>query len=89
MLPIALLTDVFGGADPRTLALFSFGAIVGAILAYPLNLWMARSGYSVWPGGTVASEEVKLPTVREAWKVLLLGIFIFILSLGATFINIV
>ena len=89
MLPIALLTDVFGGADPRTLALFSFGAIVGAILAYPFNLWMARRGYGVWPGGAVASEELKLPTVREAWKVLLLGIFIFILSLGVTFINIV
>lgn len=92
MLPIALLQEVFGGADPRTLALFSFGAIMGAIVAYPFNLWMARRGYCVWPGDEVASEgqeQVKLPVVREAWRVLLLGIFLFLLSLGATFINIV
>lgn len=92
MLPIALLSDVFGGADLRTLALFAFGAIVGAIVAYPYNIWMVRRGYSVWPGDEIASEEggqVKLPVVREAWRVLLLGVFLFVLSLGATLINFV
>jgi hypothetical protein len=86
MLPLVLLSDVFGGVDQRTLVLFAFGAIIGAIVAYPLNLWMVRQRYAVWPGEEGSSGEVKLPTFQDARRVLLVGAFLFILSLGATLI---
>lgn len=89
LLPVGLLPEFFGGADPRTLLLFSLGGLIGAAVAYPFNLWMVRQGYAVWPADKEALEdevEVKSPAVREAWRVLLVGVVVFIVSLGVTLV---
>jgi hypothetical protein len=57
LLPINLLPEFFGMADPRTLMLLSFCGLVGAIVAYPFNRWMVRGGHSVWPGEARTSDE--------------------------------
>jgi hypothetical protein len=87
LLPVSLLPELFGKADPRTLILFSFGAVVGAIVAYPFNLWMVRRGYALWPAYAASSDEgaeVKQPGFGEAWRVLSVGAALFLLSLGVT-----
>lgn len=88
LLLLSQFPDLFGGADPRTLLLFSFGGLVGAIVAYPFNRWMVSGGYSVWPGEDAIGDraEVKLPAFRKAWRVLLVGVVVFIVSLGVTLV---
>jgi hypothetical protein len=89
LLPINLLPEFFGMADPRTLLLLSLGGLVGAMVAYPFNLWMVRQGYAVWPSDeSVAMEDgqVSYPRIREAWRILLVGLVLMAVSLGMTLV---
>jgi hypothetical protein len=91
LLPSALLPDLFGEADPRTLVLFAFGGVTGAIVAYPFYRWMVRRGYPVWPGNVSKLEDIhpaQQMRVRAVMRMLLLGIFLLVVSFGVTFTQI-
>lgn len=90
--PLEIRSDTFGGADLRTLALFSFGGVVGAIVAYAYNRWLVRRGYSVWSGKveipdaeSVGERAVKVPRIKDAWGALLVGAILMAISLSVTF----
>lgn len=60
-----------------------FIAFAGLVLTYPINVWMARRGYTVWPGMSAGIEEnVSVPTLRKDWIALLLSILLFVVALG-------
>lgn len=89
LIPINLLPEVFGKADPRTLLLLSLAGLVGVVMAYPFNRWMIRRRYALWPTDASSWDEggeVKQPVFRESWKVLLIGAVLFLLSLGVTLV---
>jgi hypothetical protein len=67
----------------------SFGAIAGAVIAYPFTIWMVRRGFGYWPGlaavgGNLSQEKdtVVKPSLRNAWWVLLPSITILIVAVG-------
>jgi hypothetical protein len=94
--PLVIGSDAFGGADLRTLALFSFGGVVGAIVVYAYNRWLVRMEYSVWSGRTEVLDEesageraVKVPTIKDAWGALLVGAILMAISLGVTLASLI
>lgn len=96
LFPLVIQSDTFGGANLPTFALFSFGGIVGAIVAYAYNRWLVRREYSVWSGrtevleGETAGERaVKVPTFRDAWSALLVGVILMAISLGVTLASLI
>ena len=61
-------------------SVITLGAFGGALTVYPFNAWRARRGFGCWPvrlsagGETVREEnEVVLPSLRNAWRPLLLS----------------
>jgi hypothetical protein len=96
LFPLVIQSDTFGGANLRTLALFSFGGIVGAVVAYAYNRWLVRREYSVWSGRTEVLDEgsageraVKVPTFKDAWGALLVGVILMVISLGVTLASLI
>jgi len=71
----------------------SMGAVAGALIAYPFNLWMARRGFSFWPVQVTAtgqsthdSHRVTL-SLRSVWGALLFSLVLLVASLGLTIQN--
>jgi hypothetical protein len=68
----------------------SLGAVTGALIAYPFNLWMARRGFSFWPvqeaatGQSTHDSDRVAPSLRSAWGALLLSLVLLVASLGLT-----
>ena len=68
----------------------SLGAVTGALIAYPFNLWMARHGFSFWPVQVTATAESThdsrrvTPSLRSAWGALLFSLVLLVASLGLT-----
>lgn len=60
-------------------------SIAGAVVIYPFSFWMARRKLDYWPVQAVYGREIRpegdgrrLPTLRDAWGALLLGLIVFI-----------
>jgi hypothetical protein len=50
----------FFALDPKSLLFWGvlpLGAIVGAVILYPYNVWMVRRGSAPWPGWATAESE--------------------------------
>jgi len=67
--------------------MMSLAAITGVLVLYPFNLWVARHKFVNWPiwlvaGGDSSRGIVALPTLRNAWRVLLLSFALFIGALA-------
>jgi hypothetical protein len=78
------VTDV---SSPVFWFMMAIAAVVGAILLYPFDFWMARREFLNWPAwlsfGDKAAERVTaLPTLRNAWGALTLSLALFAGSLG-------
>lgn len=59
---------------PLFWALFGLAAFAGALTVYPLNLWMAYRRFQIWPFQVILGKSTSLPTLRNAWWVLLVSL---------------
>jgi hypothetical protein len=60
--------------SPLFWALFGHAAFAGALTVYPLNLWMAYRRFQIWPFQVIPEKSTSLPTLRNAWWVLLVSL---------------
>jgi hypothetical protein len=91
LIPTNWYPDFFGPASPPTFLVFSLVATAGALFTYPYNAWMIRRGFHVWPIRTSIDRSLTLedgllaiPTIRNAWVVLVLSIVIILTSFVLT-----
>jgi hypothetical protein len=68
--------------SPLFWALVVLGALAGALVVYPFNLWLAHRGFQVWPFQGTAGEEYPVPTLRTAWATLLVGLGVLAASIA-------
>ena len=68
--------------SPLFWALHVLAALAGAFVVYPLNLWMARRCFQIWPFQGTTEERVSLPVLRSAWGALLVSIGILVASIA-------
>jgi len=67
--------------SPLFWALSVLGAFAGALVVYPLNLWLVQRGFQVWPFRGAAEKGVPLPTLRSSWVTLLVGLGVLAASI--------
>jgi CubicO group peptidase (beta-lactamase class C family) len=67
--------------SPLFWALSVLGALAGALVVYPLNLWLVHRGFQVWPFQGKAEEELPVPTLRTVWGTLLVGLGALVASI--------
>jgi hypothetical protein len=93
LLPVIILLQLrwfplgnFDVMNPLFWLMVSLAAMAGALFAYPFNTWMARRGFTIWPGRIAVDGEARqaMPSLRSAWWALLLSIVLLIASLGLT-----
>jgi hypothetical protein len=65
-------------AAPFFWAMHILAAFVGALITYPLHLWIAHRGYWTWPSQAQTDSSLSPPSLRAAWGTLLIGL----ISLG-------
>jgi CubicO group peptidase (beta-lactamase class C family) len=63
--------------------------IVGAVVVYPFSFWMAHRKFDFWPFKQIDGKETelagidkRLPTLRDAWGVLLFGLILLVAIFG-------
>jgi hypothetical protein len=67
--------------SPLFWTLSVLGAFSGALVVYPLNLWLVHRGFQVWPFRGTAEKSVLLPTLRSSWGTLLVGLGVLAASI--------
>jgi hypothetical protein len=66
-------------------AMMSVMALLGAVVLFPLHLVLQRRGFTAWPappGGSGTTAEVRLPTLRDSWRLLLTTLVIMLAAIG-------
>ena len=68
--------------------------IVGAVVVYPFSFWVSRHKLDFWPVKRIDGKETefagldkRLPTLRDAWVALLLGLILLITIFGFLIIS--
>jgi CubicO group peptidase (beta-lactamase class C family) len=68
--------------------------IVGAVVVYPFSIWMAHRKLDIWPVKRIERSETeptgfdkRLPTLKDAWVALLLGLILLIAIFGFLIIS--
>jgi CubicO group peptidase (beta-lactamase class C family) len=64
--------------SPLFWAMNLLAVLIGALIVFPLNLWMVHRGFPVWP--FLASQEGRpqLPALRRAWGALLVSLVVMV-----------
>jgi CubicO group peptidase (beta-lactamase class C family) len=66
-------------------AMMSFVALFGLIVLVPLHLGLHRLGFNIWPDPTAVARDgaaLHLPTIRNAWWVLLVAFAVMVVAIG-------
>jgi CubicO group peptidase (beta-lactamase class C family) len=91
MLPAIILLQVrwfpagnLEPAHPLFWLMISLAAMAGALLAYPINYWLARRGFATWPVAPGEEDGARpgTPSLRSAWWAPLAGIVVLVAALG-------
>lgn len=85
---------VVGPTSPLLWIMMTACGIVGVVVVYPFSIWMARRNLDFWPVKRVDEYETepagidkRLPTLRDAWGALLLGLIVLTAIFGFLIIS--
>jgi hypothetical protein len=77
-----LLSVIPYPTSPYFWLMMGITAVAGALALWPLEYWLIRRGFTVWPtvdGGAA----IRVPTLRDSWWMLLASVLLMIVLIGA------
>jgi CubicO group peptidase (beta-lactamase class C family) len=64
--------------SPLFWAMNLLAALIGALIVFPLHLWMVHRGFQAWPFGATQEGHPLLPTLGSAWGALLVSLVVMV-----------